>query len=133
MKLHQHEDGEGNRITGRGSGWFAVNGERHTKPCAVSAQLLRELTLQGNSIAALLEAADAAIREVSPELVILGTGDTFFMAPRQQAARLTEQGIGLETMDTAAACRTFNLLAYEGRRVLAVLGVGSYAADREED
>ena len=132
VKLHQHEDGEGNRITGVGRGWFAVNGQRRTAPCAVAVQSLHELEPQAGGIAALLDAAAPAIAELTPELVIVGTGDSFVLAPRQWVARMAEQGIGLEAMDTAAACRTFNLLAHEGRRVLAVLGVGgSCAAGRD--
>ncbi|MCY4324813.1 MAG: Mth938-like domain-containing protein [Betaproteobacteria bacterium] len=132
MKLHQHEDTEGNRITGCGAGWFAVNGQRHDRPCALAAQLLCELEPQTSGIAALLDAAEPTIGEFAPELVILGTGARFCLAPREVAERLAKRGIGLESMDTAAACRTFNLLAYEGRRVLAVLGVGDYADAREE-
>lgn len=55
-----------------------------------------------------------------PELVLLGSGSTLrFPPPRFQAA-LLKRGIGLETMDNGAAARTFNLLAGEGRRVVAV-------------
>lgn len=129
MKLHQHDDGEGNRITGCGPGWFAVNGRRREKSCAVTVQELRELEAQDSSTAALLEAAEPFIQEIAPELVLLGTGEAFALAPRQWVARLAEQGIGLEAMDTAAACRTFNLLAHEGRRVLAVLGAGRCEAE----
>lgn len=56
-----------------------------------------------------------------PEVVIFGSGPRLrFVAPALQRA-LMAQRIGIETMDTAAACRTFNVLASEGRRVLAAL------------
>lgn len=56
-----------------------------------------------------------------PEVVIFGSGERLrFVAPALLRA-LIEQGIGTETMDTAAACRTYNVLASEGRRVLAAL------------
>jgi uncharacterized protein len=56
-----------------------------------------------------------------PELVLLGTGPQLIFPPRELFFALARRGIGLEAMDTAAACRTFNVLASEGRRVAAVL------------
>ena len=56
-----------------------------------------------------------------PELVIFGSGQRHrFIAPALLRG-LIERGIGVETMDTAAACRTYNVLASEGRTVLAAL------------
>jgi uncharacterized protein len=53
-----------------------------------------------------------------PELVILGTG-TKLVFPRQEFNyTLMRNGVGCEVMDTRAACRTYNVLASEGRRVL---------------
>jgi len=58
---------------------------------------------------------------LQPDIVVLGTGASLrFPHPRLTRA-LLEQRIGLEVMDTAAACRTFNILAAEGRRVAAAL------------
>ena len=56
-----------------------------------------------------------------PELILLGTGPLSVFPPRELVFSLARRGIGLETMDTAAACRTFNILIGEGRRVAAVL------------
>lgn len=70
--------------------------------------------------------ADAlgAILALQPSLVLLGTGARqHFPAPRLMAQFL-QRGIGLEAMDNAAAGRTFNLLAGEGRRVLAAFLLG---------
>ena len=58
---------------------------------------------------------------LDPELVIFGSGTRLRFAPPALLARLFERRIGVETMDTAAACRTFNVLASEGRRVVAAL------------
>jgi uncharacterized protein len=56
-----------------------------------------------------------------PELLVFGSGRRLrFVAPRLLRC-LIDQGIGVETMDTAAACRTYNVLAAEGRKVLAAL------------
>jgi uncharacterized protein len=58
---------------------------------------------------------------LQPELVIFGSGTRHrFIAPALVRC-LIERGIGVEMMDTAAACRTYNVLASEGRAVLAAL------------
>ena len=56
-----------------------------------------------------------------PELVIFGSGARLRFAPPALLAKLFERRIGVETMDTAAACRTFNVMDSEGRRVVAAL------------
>ncbi len=63
----------------------------------------------------------APLLELSPELVIVGTGAVGQLVPRELMFAFARSGIGLEVMDTAAAERTFNVLAGEGRRVAAVL------------
>jgi len=64
---------------------------------------------------------------LKPELVIFGSGTRLqFVSPALHCC-LIEQRIGIETMDTAAACRTYNVLASEGRRVLAALLVATGA------
>lgn len=63
----------------------------------------------------------ATIAALEPDVVILGTGKTLrFPHPRLTRA-LTDARIGLEVMDTPAACRTFNILAAEGRKVAAAI------------
>ena len=58
---------------------------------------------------------------LQPELVLFGSGARLrFVAPSLLRA-LIERGVGVETMDTPAACRTFNVLSSEGRRVVAAL------------
>jgi uncharacterized protein len=56
-----------------------------------------------------------------PQVVLLGTGQANIFPPRELTFAFARRGIGLEVMDTAAAARTFNVLANEGRRVAAVL------------
>ena len=56
-----------------------------------------------------------------PELVIFGSGQVLTFVSPQLYRCLIERRIGIETMDTAAACRTFNVLANEGRKVVAAL------------
>ena len=59
--------------------------------------------------------------QLAPELVLLGTGQSLSFPPPVLLAAGPARGIGLEVMDTAAACRTYNILAHEGRRVAAAL------------
>ena len=59
--------------------------------------------------------------ELSPEVVILGTGPSQRMPPAELFAAFASRGIGLEVMDTGAACRTYNLLLSEFREVAVAL------------
>ena len=59
--------------------------------------------------------------EWEPEVVLFGSGASLRFPPRELLAPLHRHGIGIEVMDTVAACRTFNILASEGRRVTAAL------------
>ncbi len=59
--------------------------------------------------------------EWEPELLILGTGERAVFPPRELTFAFARRRVGLEVMDTAAAARTFNVLAGEGRRLAAVL------------
>ena len=63
----------------------------------------------------------AIIIDLQPDLVLLGTGRVLeFPAPLINATLLT-RSIGFEVMDSRAACRTFNILAMEGRSVIAAI------------
>ena len=61
------------------------------------------------------------LAELGPELVIFGSGPTLRFARPALWRSLMQQRIGFETMDTAAACRTYNVLLAEGRSVVAAL------------
>lgn len=74
-----------------------------------------------DGFAALTEADFTRLVELKPEIVIVGTGpQQHFPHPSLLQALMT-RGIGFEVMSTAAACRTYNILAGEGRRVAAGL------------
>jgi len=62
-----------------------------------------------------------AVIDLNPELVILGTGRTLEFPKSALTESLLAKGIGVEIMDTAAACRTYNVLMHEGREVAAAL------------
>jgi uncharacterized protein len=65
-------------------------------------------------------AAIERVLELTPEVVLLGTGDRLTFPPPATLAAFLRRGVGLETMDSPAAARTFNVLAGEGRRVAAI-------------
>jgi len=70
----------------------------------------------------------ALLADMKPELVIFGSGTRLRFAPPAFLRGLMSQRIGIETMDTLAACRTYNILAGEGRHVVAALLIESDAA-----
>jgi uncharacterized protein len=122
MKLHADKPDQLS-VTAHGEGWIAVNGVRHTASVVLTASgtvrpwdVARLDELTAGHFSGLLEAGSPP-----PELVLLGSGTRLrFVAPALLRP-LIEQRIGVETMDTPAACRTFNILAGEGRRVVAAL------------
>jgi len=122
MKLHA-DSPHRLAITALGDGWIAVNGERHSDSLVLSDALglrawpcRRFEDLTAGHFGELLDAP-----HTPPELVLFGSGARLrFVAPALLRP-LLERGIGVETMDTAAACRTYNILAAEGRRVTAAL------------
>ena len=69
----------------------------------------------------LTEAHFEKLVATQPELVIFGSGARLRFAPPALMRALMQNRIGIETMDTLAACRTYNILAGEGRRVIAAL------------
>ena len=108
-----------NAFTAYGDGWVEVNGQRHAASLVVSGGRLEPWPV---SRLADLKAADFdAIVGMAPELVILGTGRTFDFPNPPVLASLNAARIGVEVMDTQAACRTYNILLGEGRNVVAAL------------
>ncbi len=63
----------------------------------------------------------AQLLELSPDVVLLGTGPKQHLPPPELFAAFASRGIGLEVMDTGAACRTYNLLLAEYREVAVAL------------
>lgn len=82
---------------------------------------VREFSLP--EIATLREAHVELLLVAEPELILLGTGWTTAFPPRELVFALARRGVGLETMDTPAACRTYNILISEGRRAAAIIKV----------
>ncbi|MFA7388537.1 MAG: Mth938-like domain-containing protein [Thiohalobacteraceae bacterium] len=108
------------QIRAYGIGQIQVNEEVFTQSLVLSAEtLLRDWPPQRfEDLSA--EHLQAAV-ELDPEILILGTGAQIRFPHPGVTADLQARGIGVEIMDTAAACRTFNVLVGERRRVAAAL------------
>ena len=107
-------------ITGYGPGWVAVNGEKRIRSLLVSAAGAR-LDWNCARFEDLTPAHFSQLIELDPELVIFGSGERIQFPHPAWLQTLYTRRIGLETMSTQAACRTYNFLAGEGRRVVAAL------------
>ena len=122
MKLHLANSDGRNAITGYGTGYVEINGKRYetsvvVQPTSIETDWIqgagRDIGLDGIAILATLEV----------EIVLLGTGATQRFPAPATLRPLIEAGIGFEIMDTNAACRTYNILVAENRRVAAALQV----------
>ncbi len=119
MKL-QPDATNGPTITGYGAGWVDVNGQKFSSNLMVDAQSGASLWTCPGFEALLPEHFDL-FADMRPELIIFGSGERIRFPHPSCLQNLYARRIGVETMDTFAACRTFNFLAGEGRRVIAAL------------
>ena len=119
MKLHPDKFGAPS-ITGYGPGWIGLGQEKITHSVVIGSSGLK-LDWACASFQALTPAHFDQLAELGAELVLFGSGQRLRFPQPAWLARLSQRRIGLETMDTAAACRTYNILAGEGRRVVAAL------------
>ncbi|GAB3188792.1 Mth938-like domain-containing protein [Hydrogenophaga aquatica] len=107
-------------INAYGPGWIAVNGQRMEHSLIVSSQGRLE-NWECDGLESLSAAHFDRLADDQPELVVFGSGSRLRFVPPALLRGLIERGIGVETMDTMAACRTYNILAGEGRKVVAAL------------
>lgn len=120
MKLQLSDPGGLNQITGYGADFVSVNGVRHTRSLLImSHQLVPDWPAA--SAQALTPEHLHATLEHQPEVVLLGTGARLRFPQPEVLRPLIDAKVGYEIMDTGAACRTYNILMAEGRRVLAAL------------
>jgi uncharacterized protein len=121
MKL-QPDKSNSLTINAYGEGWIEVNGQKFDHSLIVSS-------LPGAAPGAweisLFEALTSdnfeALALSGAELVIFGSGQRLRFPQPAWLRPLIDRGIGIETMDTPAACRTYNILASEGRKVVVAL------------
>ena len=119
MKLHSSVPSGVNTITGYGEGYVMVNGERRSSSVVVLPDRIEEWPAKRFDQ---LSTEDFAyLKNLKAEIVLLGTGPRQRFPHPRLTAELAKAGIGLEVMDLQAACRTYNILVAEERKVAAAL------------
>ena len=120
MKFAQDSQDEGYVITAYDDNSVSINGKPFSLSLIVSnSQLNDDWNL--TSIESLQINHIEQILSLNPELIIIGTGDKLIFPAVEAYAAIIQQGIGVDFMDTGAACRTYNILMSEGRDVVAGL------------
>ncbi|MFT4171932.1 MAG: Mth938-like domain-containing protein [Rhodocyclaceae bacterium] len=120
MKLTRDAASNDNLVTSYDATHIAINRQRYEHSLAVTPDtVLAEWGAGG--FAALTEADITALAALAPALVIVGTGTRQRFPAPALLRPLIDAHIGFEIMDTGSACRTYNILAAEGRKVAAAL------------
>ena len=119
MKL-QPEKSDVQTLTAHGPGWVAVNNEKVTSSVVVGSRGER-FTWNCTCFEQLGAEHFAQLAALGAEVIIFGSGARIHFPKPVWLRPLMEQRTGVETMDTPAACRTYNILASEGRHVVAAL------------
>jgi len=119
VKLHASRPSGVNTITGYGEGYVMVNGERRSSSVVVLPDRIEEWPAKRFDQ---LSTEDFTyLKNLKAEIVLLGTGPRQRFPHPRLTAELAAAGIGLEVMDLQAACRTYNILVAEERKVAAAL------------
>ena len=116
----QPERSSAQTIRAQGPGWIAVEADRITESVILGSSGLRR-HWNCASFDQLTPAHFAELAELDAEVIIFGSGSRNRFPPAAWLQPLMVRRLGLETMDTAAACRTYNILAGEGRNVAVAL------------
>ena len=121
MKLHLSNPGRQNLITAYDTAFVQVGERRLAGPSLVVCPDRMLEQWGGANVAALVAEDFERLLALDPEIVLLGTGSRLRFPPPVLSRCLGDARVGLEVMDLGAACRTYNILAGEGRRVAAAL------------
>jgi uncharacterized protein len=119
MKLHASAPGGVHVVTAYGEDYVVINGVRYADSIVVLPE--RVVAWGGRSFAALAREDFGFLAALQAEIVLLGTGARQRFPHPRLSAPLAQARIGLEVMDVQAACRTYNILVAEGRKVAAAL------------
>ncbi|MBT2322473.1 Mth938-like domain-containing protein [Variovorax paradoxus] len=123
MKL-QPDKSDVQTLTAHGPGWVAINNEKVEGSVVVGSRGER-FAWDCTRFDQLGAGHFAQLASMGAELIIFGSGSRIRFPQAAWLQPLMAQRTGVETMDTAAACRTYNILAGEGRHVIAALLVES--------
>ncbi len=120
MKLQLAGSGGINLFTAYGENYVTINQQQHTQSLIVLPEQPVEMWSPCN-MEELTPTHFEAILRYRPEIILFGSGATLRFPSIEIRRTLANALIGLEVMDTFAACRTYNILAGEGRKVAAAL------------
>lgn len=123
MQFHRDNSAGINIIRAFGTDGVRIDDRLFALPCVISISTI----IEDWSVSAVADIDTSHLEPViglEPELIILGTGEIHRFPSAQVAAAINHHGIGFEVMDSAAGCRTYNLLAHEGRNVALALAAG---------
>lgn len=120
MKFHLIQSDNKNLITGYDLNWVEVNQERHHSSLIVTPnQLILEWPVK--SIKDIKENSFEAIESLSVEIILLGTGNIQEHLEPRLLEYFSKKNMAVESMNNQSACRTYNILANEERKVLLAL------------
>lgn len=120
MKLHTTNTDGLNLFTAYGDDFVAINQEKHVGNLVVLPDAIVPAWTSA-TIATLTEADMENLLALKTEIILLGTGRRQRFPAGTLLRPFALAGIGLDVMDVRAACRTYNILAAEGRKVAAAL------------
>ncbi len=120
MALHLQTNTNLKLFTGHGEGYVSVNTHHYRQPVVVMAEEVRT-DWPATDFATLTAAHFEYFLELKPEVLLLGTGAKQQFARPELYRELVRARIGIEFMDTPAACRTYNILVAEDRKVIAAV------------
>jgi uncharacterized protein len=119
MKFHLSQ-AAGNVVTGLGPGWIRIGATEYRENLVLTSEAVAT-GWAASGFEGLVDSDFAQLLAQKPEVVLFGAGPAIRFPHPGLTRSLTQAGVGIEVMDTAAACRTFNILAAEGRSVVAAL------------
>ena len=120
MKFAQDSQDEGYVITAYGENTVSINGKTFSQSLIITRSKLN--VNWDVSVVELLQTDHInQLLTFNPELIIIGTGEKLIFPAVEVYSGIIEHGIGVDFMDTRAACRTYNILMSEGRHIVAGL------------
>lgn len=122
MKLHLTNSNATYQINAYDQHSVTINEQVYAHSLIIMPEYLTKWDI--DNFDALMPAHFEPMCKLSPDLILLGTGKTLRFPKPELLASLLKQGIGIEVMDTPAACRTYTILVAEGRVVAAALMFG---------
>lgn len=120
MKFHLIQSDNKNLITGYDLNWVEVNQTRHESSLIMTSdRLFPEWSVK--NIKDIKENSFEAIESLDIEIILLGTGNTQEHLEPRLLEYFSKKNIAIESMSNQSACRTYNILANEERKVLLAL------------